>query len=157
MDSTLSNMVSSVYSTMTSWWNQYKGAIFESMDAHRMVWVYAIGFISIVGLFVLGGSLIKNGVIFGLLLTASLVLLFMHGGKGSMEKKTKVALWISKHCAVADWLLAIICGFVFVSAGVTPALQCQWYLFLLLYYSIILRYGVRVLKSLTKYRISPVV
>ena len=92
------------------------------MDAHRMVWVYAIGFISIVGLFVLGGSLIKNGVIFGLLLTASLVLLFMHGGKGSMEKKTKVALWISKHCAVADWLLAIICGFVFVSAGVTTGI-----------------------------------
>lgn len=107
---------------LTEWWAENKQVILESMETHKIVWVFGGGFIGFTALFLLGGAIVKNGIIFGLLLTAALVLLFTHKSKDGGAKKKKLLEFLGKHTTAVDVSLTVLCFATLAASGVTAGM-----------------------------------
>jgi len=121
--STLQSTLQHISQFMQHWWSGDRETILGSMETHKLVWIFGTGFVSFVSLFVLGGALIKNGIIFGLLLTSAIVLLFSHKSKDGGKAKKKLLGFLAKHTMVCDVVITIACIGAFTATGVTTGIS----------------------------------
>jgi len=121
--STIQSTLQHISQFMQHWWSGNRETILGSMETHKLVWIFGTGFVSFISLFVLGGALIKNGIIFGLLLTSAIVLLFSHKSKDGGKAKKKLLGFLAKHTAICDITLTLICIASFATSGVTAGMS----------------------------------
>lgn len=94
----------------------------KAISAHKYPWLITTLIFAAGATLYLGGALIKNGVIFGLLMTASLTILLYHfQGK----KRDKILKWLAKHRRKVDVTLFVGCAAATATLGVTTGIAAS--------------------------------
>lgn len=112
-------VIDAVLDRTGAWWDKNGDAAITSVEKHKAAYVGILGFGLLALGFIFGGSVIKSGIVFGLILTFGIVMLLMHGDtKKTMERARKIAayaIWV-------DVTIALMIFFVFIGISVTTGI-----------------------------------
>jgi len=107
-----------IFDRIGSWWTANRSEILKGLSEHQIPWIFALTGIGLMGALFMGGVFVKNGIIFGVMLLVSSLLLLLHGGVKNVERLK----WLARYKAWVDGVLAVLCGFVALSAGITAGI-----------------------------------